>query len=230
MPRCLVFLVLLLSFSSAVLGAEVVTQNDSAPAAGGGVSLPAFVPGENAAVWLTAAKAGDIVAVQVDWRSMFGGAPSSIETAIYVFRAGTFPTPGPLVATITTPTLFDGMLNEYRHLDPGLTIPLQVPVAAGEVFVVAIEFLNSNAGGSPFVPSVTYDADGCQLGLGSVLPMPGPWTDTCLLGVPGDIVIRAVIDEPPIVPSATGWQLVLAGTLMLGVGTWSLRHVARGSR
>ena len=85
--------ILLILVALALLGGtpsqagEVTLQNDSSPAAGGGTSLPQLVSGEQVGVWLTTASAGDIVAVQVDWRSTVGGAPSSIETAIHIYAA-----------------------------------------------------------------------------------------------------------------------------------------------
>lgn len=46
--------------------------------------------------------------------------------------------------------------------------------ALGAVLWLALEFANTNSGGTIFTPSVVYDGDGCQLGSGSILPMPVP--------------------------------------------------------
>ena len=120
---------------------------------------------------------------------------------------------------------------EYRFLDPGLTMPLNLPVTAGETFVVALEFANTNAGGGIFTPSVVYDGDGCQPGLGAVLPIPGSWTDICLVGVTGDIVIRAIVDEPLPVPVLPGGLLALLAGLLVLAGISRLRpRLAPASR
>ena len=166
---------LLLISSSATLSgaAEITVQNDSIPP---GTPLTAFLSGERAAAWLTMPVAGDIVGVEVIWSSMFGGTPPSLETAITLSPAGTYPTPGAVpLATIVLPTLLDGVPNVFRHLDPPAdTMPLQIPVTAGQVIVVDLEFLNTNANNN-FAPSVEFDSDGCQNGLNSVFALPGGW-------------------------------------------------------
>jgi len=185
-------------------GAEVILKNDSiAP----GAALTQFLSGERVASWFTVPTAGDLVGVQVVWGSMFGGSPNTIETAITVSAGGVFPTPGATLATVPTPTLVDGPINEYRHLDVAQIIPMQVPVTAGQVVVVDLEFFNTNAGNN-FAGSIEHDLDGCQLGLNSVLAIPGVWADACLLGVNGDWGIRAILQP---VPEPSAALLVLAG-------------------
>ena len=80
----------------------------------------------------------------------FGGSPPSQESAIHVYAAGTFPTPGGLQASVVNPHLVDGAVNEFRHLDPPLNnVALQVPVSAGQTFVVAIVVLTRSCRTSP---------------------------------------------------------------------------------
>ena len=90
--------VLLLTVLLAILptvAAEMTIQNDTLAAGGTGNIQAGFVAGESAAAWLTSPCAGDIVAVQVFWRSVIGTAPQSIEDSITIFDEGIFPNPGP---------------------------------------------------------------------------------------------------------------------------------------
>ena len=117
---------------SASFAAEVVVQNDSA--IGGTPSTVAnlFISGESAASWLTATCNGDTVAMQVYWASQFGGAPAQLEQALTLFSAGTFPTPAAALASIPGPTPSDGVVNEFRFLDPPTNfVPLQIPSRRG---------------------------------------------------------------------------------------------------
>ena len=198
--------------------AEITLQNDSIPAPGSGTPLLTFIPNEQAAAWLTTPVAGDIVGVQVLWASLFGGNPASQELGIHVYAAGTFPTPGALLASVTAPLMVDGSVNEFRHLDPPTNnIPLQVPVSAGQTFVVAIEFLNQNAG-NQFGTSVEIDGDGCQPGKNSVFVIPGGWYNACSLGVSGDFGIRAVVNPIPEPASLTVLVPLLGGLALLRRG------------
>jgi len=47
--------------------------------------------------------------------------------------------------------------------------------------------------------------------------MPGGWIDACAVGVPGDWVIRAVVDCADAVPAAPAWsRLAVAALLLVG--------------
>ncbi|NNC88278.1 MAG: hypothetical protein HKN82_07450 [Akkermansiaceae bacterium] len=194
-----------------VRGAEVILQNDSVPP---GTALTSFITGERVASWLTIPTTGHIVGVQIFWGSMFGGSPPSTETAITISSGATFPTPGTTLATIAAPTLVDTAgPTEFRHLDPPANnVPLSVPVTAGQVIVVDLEFLNTNAG-NQFAGSIEYDADGIQTGVNSVFAS-GVWTDAASLGVPGDFGIRAILVPIP-EPSGAWLALAAAGILLV---------------
>ena len=202
--RWVVLLLLVASLAvNRAFAAEVTVQNDSLIDGNDGTTCPCFVSGESAAAWLTSPCNGDIVAVQVFWRSQFGGGPSSTETGISIFGDGAFPTPGAVLvnqdnspAVITAPTLSDSLLNEFRHLDAAQTIPLGVPVTSGETFVVSLEVFNQSSG-NIFAPTFVYDLDGCQGGKNGVFVIPGGWLNSCLLGVTGDWMIRAVLECCP---------------------------------
>lgn len=221
------------------IAAEVVVQNDST--AGGVPSTVAnlFLAGESTASTLTATCDGDIVAARIYWASQLGGAPPQLEQMISIFGAGTFPTPGAVLqnqgavpAVIATPTLIDGVMNEFRFLDPPAdTVPLSVPVSQGQAFVVSLQFFNQSSG-NPFAPSVVYDQDGCLAATNAVDVIPGGWNDACPLGVTGDWVIRAVIDcdeDPPpsALPSLGGpMGAALLAMVLLGAG-WAIQHRTR---
>jgi len=177
-----------------VWAAEITIQNDSLTDLSSGAIQSGFVAGELAAVWLEAPCDGDLVAVQIFWRSASGTTPPSIERSISVHEAGTHPNPGTTLETIFGPVLTDGLLNEFRYLDENNVIPLVVPVLQGNEYVVAFEFENS-----PTVDtaSLITDVDGCQAGKNAIYATPpGLWFDSCLLGVSGDFVIRAVVECP----------------------------------
>jgi hypothetical protein len=207
--------------------AEVTLQNDTAPP---GTPCNCFIPGESAAAWLTASCTGDVVAVQAFWASQVGGAPQQIEQSIGVLGAGAFPVPGaPLVgqggnpAVVSAPLLTDGVVNEFRFLDPPAdTLPLRVPVSVGQTFVVALTYLNQSSGGAPLAPDLVYDADGCQTGLDAVNVLPGGWSDACSLGVTGDWALRAVVDCTAQVPSASPWGSAGLVLLLLAAGALGL--------
>ncbi len=205
--------------------AEITVQNDTAPP---GTPCNCFIPGESTAAWLTATCTGEIVAVQARWRSAVGGSPQQMEDSIRIQGAGTFPTPGSTLlnqggspAIVVAPTLTDGIVNEFRFLDPpSNTVPLDVPVTSGQSFVVAFKYFNQSSGGAPFAPDLVYDADGCQASRNAVDVSPGGWSDACTLGVPGDWALRAVIDcDPSLVPAGSRWGAIGLALLLLAAGS-----------
>lgn len=171
---------------------EVTVQNDSFVNGGSAVVVGDFVAGEQAGVRLTSPCDGTIVAVQIGWLSQTGAAPQSVQQAIHIFDGSTFPTPGAELAVLNGPVLTDGFLNEFRYLDENQTIPLNVPVTAGQQFYVTLEYAtgtNIVAGDA----SVFRDVDGCQSGKNVLFAIPGDWTNFCIF-LSGDLVIRAVVD------------------------------------
>ena len=173
--------------ASTVHAEEVVVQNDALINFGQGFIQVGFGAGESAAAWLTSPCDGDILRVQVLWRSQSGGAPDTLADAITVFADGPFPVPGAERVVLSGPLMVDGPLNEF-------TLPSPLPVATNEEFVVSFEFLDD----PPIVgPSVVTDADGCQAPKNAIFAIPpSAWFDACALGVSGDFVIRAVLDCP----------------------------------
>lgn len=177
---------------SSVGAAETTVANDTLIAGGTGTIQAGFDPPESAAAWLTSPCNGDIVAVQVFWRSVIGTEPQSIEDSITIFNGGIFPTPGPTLETIVGPVMTDGVFNEFRFLDENMVIPLIVPVSTGQTFIVSFKFLNDP--NQILGPSVVDDANGCQAGKNAIDANGLGWFSACALGVSGDWVIRAVVD------------------------------------
>ena len=132
--------------AGAASGAETTVQNDSVTDGASATICPCFGAGEHAAVWLTSPCNGAIVAIQVFWRSPLANSPDIIEDSILIRNPGNYPTPGTVLETLQAPVLTDGVLNEYRFLDENLTIPINVPVTAGQEFVIDFVFFNNSKG------------------------------------------------------------------------------------
>jgi hypothetical protein len=205
---------------------EITVQNDSLVDGGTVAICPCFAAGEEAAVWLTSPCDGNIVGIQIFWKSLLGGAQVTLEDSLIVYEAGNFPNPGAVKDSFDAPVMTDGVLNEFRYQDENQTIPISVPVSAGEEFVISLKFANSNFT-NQFLPSIVSDAQGCQSGKNTVKVNGSTWTDACALGVSGDWVIRAVIEctgEPTgaaCLPDGTCEEgLTEADTIALG-GFWN---------
>lgn len=179
--------------SSVVLADEIVLKNDSLVDGGSANICPCFAENEEVAVWLTTPCAGNIVGIQIFWKSFFGGAPQVIEDSIRVYAGGTFPNPGVLKDELLAPVLTDGGLNEFRYEDENQLVPISIPVQAGETFVVSLKFFNANAN-DLFAGTVVSDASGCQPGKNAVKVNGTQWRSACTLGVSGDWVIRAIVE------------------------------------
>lgn len=175
---------------------EVTVQNDSLVAGDNGAIQAGFVAGEKAAAWLTSPCDGNIVAAQVYWQSLHGGASDQIEDSIDIYRSGTYPEPGALAEEILGPVLTDGFINEYRYLDEDNTIPLNVPVVQDETFIVALTFMQAPDPSEG--PSVVNDLDGIQPNANAIYASIGggqfAWFPNTTLLVFGDWVIRAVVN------------------------------------
>jgi uncharacterized repeat protein (TIGR01451 family) len=185
-----------IAFASSAAANEVTLQNDSLTGGDSGTIQAGFAAGEKAAAWLTSPCDGNLVAVQVFWISLTGGSGETIEDSIDIYRSGAFPEPGDLAQEILGPVLNDGFMNEYRYLDEDNTIPLSVPVTTNETVVVALGFLT--APNPALGPSVVTDQDGIHTGRNAIYASDGSggfvWTASETFLVPGDWVIRAVVD------------------------------------
>lgn len=181
-----------LAADSRVFAAEVEVKNDSFTAPGASNIQTGFDANEVAAAWLTAPCNGNIVALRIFWRSADGSTGQSLEQSITVYDGdtGIFPIPGTQLLFLEGPVLTDGVMNEFRFIDEQNTIPISIPVTAGQTFVVAFRF---DSDPFPFFgPSVCTDVgSGCQAGRNAIGPT---WVNACSLGVTGDFIIRAVVD------------------------------------
>lgn len=185
-----------IALASGAAANEITLQNDSLAGGDSGTIQAGFAAGEKAAAWLTSPCDGDLVAVQVFWISLTGGSGDTIEDTIEIYRSGDFPDPGDLAGQIVGPVLSDGFMNEFRYLDSDNTIPLVVPVVTSETVVVALGFLT--APNPSLGPSVVNDQDGIHAGRNAIYASDGSggfvWTASETFLVPGDWVIRAVVD------------------------------------
>ncbi len=187
--------VLLFAIALPALASEVTLRNDSLSDFGNAAIVWGFAPGEKAASWLTSPCSGNLVAVQVFWRSPSGTSATVIGSAIEIFRGGSFPQVGALADVIVGPVLTDNALNEWRFLDENNTLPLSVPVEANETVVVAFGFAEAPQAGTD--PSVVRDTDGITPNRNAIYADIGgsfAWMSAGLLGVSGDWLIRAVVD------------------------------------
>jgi uncharacterized repeat protein (TIGR01451 family) len=187
-------LLLAIATATAVDAAEVTIRNDSLVNNSSAVIQAGFAAGEKGASWLTSTCDGNIVAVQVLWLSVTGGTGETLGGSIEIYRTGTYPTPGALAQQINAPLLTDGAINEYRYLDDNSTVPLIVPVAANETFVLAYGF---DVAPSVTGPSLVVDIDGILPGRNAIYADLGPsnlWLASEFFGVAGDWVLRAVVD------------------------------------
>lgn len=211
----------LASLSVRVDAVEVVIKNDSVTGASDGTPCVCFLPGEVSASWLTVPFDGTLVGVQVFWQSEAGGSADSLEMGVHIYAGGTFPTPGAVLASVTGPTLSDGVLNEYRHTDPpSNTIPINLAVTAGQTVVVGVEMFNQSSGGNIFTASTSYDQDGCQASRNVVRIESGAWLDFCTQGAGlGDWAIRAIVVPDNEIPTVSQWGVVLLATLLAVAGT-----------
>ncbi len=184
---------LLVAAATATVAAEEVTvQNDSFVSGGFINPVGNFVAGEHAGVRLTSPCDGAIVAVQVGWFATEPGQLPSLERAIHIYEGDTFPGPGTPLEELVGPLMTPGFINEFRYLDDTKLFPLSVAVTSGQQFYVTLEFDNDTDIGNGG-PSVFSDIDGCQAGSNVLFAIPGGWLDFCRL-IPGDLVIRAVVD------------------------------------
>ena len=187
---------LALALATGAAAGEITVKNDSLTDFGNASIVWGFVAGEKAGSWLTSPCTGNLVAVQIFWRSPSGVAPFTIADSIDISRAGTFPQPGDLALQVLGPVLTDNALNEFRYLDENNTLPISVPVTQDETLVVALTFAAAPAANSD--PSVVRDTDGIQPNSNTIYADLGggnfQWFPSSTLGVAGDWVIRAVID------------------------------------
>ncbi|MBZ0221929.1 MAG: DUF11 domain-containing protein [Dokdonella sp.] len=183
------------ALSGSVGAAEVTIKNDSLTDFGNAAIVYSFNAGEMAASWLTSPCDGNLVAVQIFWRSPAGTSAATIANAIHIYRSGTFPEPGVLAQDIGGPVLNDNALNEWRYLDENNTLPLSVAVSANETLVIALEFPQNQVPNED--PSVVRDTDGNTAGHNALygdIGLGPQWYNSAALGVQGDWVIRGVVN------------------------------------
>jgi hypothetical protein len=154
----------------------------------GQVACPCFVEGEEAGSIFDAPAAHypiQILKVGIGGGSQFGGAPTSLESAINFYGAS-LPNPGLPIASLPGPQMSDGFINEFD-----IEAQMGAVTVPSGPFTVTLEFLNDNAGNF-FAPSVVHDGAGCDAGENVVFAIPGGWFDACALSVSGDWVFYVI--------------------------------------
>jgi hypothetical protein len=197
--------------------AEIIVKNDSMPP--NGVPVFGLPVGSRIGAWLDTPIDGTIVGVQILWGSTTGGTAPSHEGPI---RISTFDTatrlPGTTLATIDSPVLQDGVLNEFRHLDAATNLlPLAVPITAGQSFFIdlqiATDYLSSSTG-----PGVLSDTDGESFPIRNYAQFAGSTNPTGWFPViiavldGGDLGIRAIIQP---VPEPSTYIMAMIGIVAL---------------
>ncbi|NOX57561.1 MAG: hypothetical protein GXP29_01715, partial [Planctomycetes bacterium] len=186
---------LIIAITAPLQAAEQVVQNDVfALDFSGAIIIGDFVIGEQGGARLTSPCDGNIVAIQIPWISNSGATPQTLQDSIHVFDGASFPIPGTELLLLDAPLLTPGALNEFRFIDENNTIPINVPVTAGQQFYVTLQYgENTNIAGGD--ASIVRDTSGCTSGL-NVLFASATWFDFCLFQIvtPGNVALRAVVD------------------------------------
>ena len=194
--------------TTTALGQEIVVKNDNLPDNPKGPQSVGFLiyfnSGEEANSWLTAPCTGTIVAIDILWMASGTSAPISLENAITLYQPGTFPThsdtplgndyPAPGTPAVLEGPVFDqgNGMYEFRFLDQNQSIPLSVPVTAGQTFCVSFEIGEDHSdAGPPYgsVPTVPIDLNGCTPNRNGIFAIPGGFLNFCLFSS-GDFIIR----------------------------------------
>ena len=213
---------------------EVTVKNDAATDGSQAQECMCFLSDDEAAAWLTTPCTGDIVAVQIFWKSPLGGQPAITEHSITLYAPGSFPNPGSIrqnagavPAVIEQPTFTDGAFNEFRFLDafqPSPQTPLSVPIQRNQTFVVSLRYFNDSTGGVG--ATTAWDHNGCQ-GNRNTVQTGGAWLEACAQGVQGDWIIRAVVDcFGDGIPATSEWGLLVLVLLIATAGTIVIHKTA----
>lgn len=132
---------------------EIVLQKDSLTPGAIGAHFHGLDGGTRVGQSLISPVDGTIVGVQVWWGKAGGGAPPSQNATIRISSESYNPSFDlTTLAQINSPTMIDGVLNEFRFSDPGSnTVPISVPITAGTRFWIDVEALVDVASTDPFV-------------------------------------------------------------------------------
>jgi hypothetical protein len=211
--RALLLLALICySFASArAAAAEIVVKNDTVF----GPGYPAEPNPLPNVSWadlrlgtrLTSPVDGTIVGIQIAWGSQTGLAAPSVEGPIRISTLAVDPNdpppqPDQTLATIDSPTLVDGIFNEFRHLDPATgLLPLSVPVSAGQEFFVDLQYAHLFDDEDPSLPGILMDQDLDGDITRDLFLFRFPqfgWVETHIgVSNPGNFGIRAIIQPVP---------------------------------
>lgn len=163
-------------------------QNDSIGAGGQIACQAGFVANEiGASVYTVPAGDGLVQLLGVDFFVCDGsglGFAQARPMQVVVYGSGG---PNPGAALYTSPTLsgVPGFLNSWDTTSANLRFQ------PGQTFTVGVRLLN----GTLFqnFSTLATDSDGCQSSKSLIFAVPGGWTDACVLGVSGDMIVRAKV-------------------------------------
>lgn len=216
---------LIAAFASPSFAQLVVVKNDQLPDNLVGFNgtlgvVGAFNFNEEANVWLTTPCDGNIIEIQILWYSG-GFSGQSVEQWLGLYEEGSCnPANGTLNRSVTAlvqpgwgdvvlsgPVMTAGAAGtanviSFQHVDEAQTIPMSVPVLAGQTFVVSLTFGEDWCDNS-CSPSciqcdlftgatIVHDALGCTPCRNGVF---GPPTgqDLCNQGMSGNIIFRVIV-------------------------------------
>jgi hypothetical protein len=201
----------------------IVLKNDKLPDNlvgfnGNVVIVGAWNFNEEALVYLTSPCDGNIVEIQILWYSA-GAAGQTVEQELGLYEPGACngallsrsatalqqPGFGDVVLggpVLTAGAAGTGNVISFQHVDENQTIPLEVPVSAGQTFVIALtfgtdwcnDFCSPTCLGPPPCPTFTgatlvHDGMGCTPCRNGAVGF-----DLCALGSTGNMVMRAIVE------------------------------------
>lgn len=177
------------ALAGVVSAQEFELRNDSLVDGGTGAIQAGFAPGDiGAAVFNTSPSNFPlkIKRVQIMWYSLNPPQADQEQGAINFYQGGAENPPSPiLVRSLGGPIMRDGGLNEFDVSGENIVFE-SGPFAVGLLFVNPV---NPTMG-----PSLVTDTNGCQAGKNLIYDPSIGWTNGCILGISGDLVIRVICE------------------------------------
>jgi len=194
----------MVTIAGAVVAQEFELKNDSLVDGGTGAIQAGFAPGDiGGAVFNTSPSNFPlkIKKVRIMWYSLNPPQADQEQGAINFYLGGAENPPRPvLVKSLQGPIMRDGGLNEFDVANENIVFN-NGPFAVGLLFINPV---NPTMG-----PSLVTDTNGCQAGKNLIYDPSIGWTNGCILGISGDLVIRVVCEY-------VGQSAEITGQVQLG--------------
>ncbi len=194
----------LTALAGTAIAQEFELRNDSLVDGATGAIQAGFAPGDiGAAVFNTSPSNFPlkIKRVQIMWYSLNPPQADQEQGAINFYQGGAENPPTPiLVRSLGGPIMRDGGLNEFDVSGENIVFN-SGPFAVGLLFVNPVNPLLG--------PSLVTDTNGCQSGKNLIYDPSIGWTNGCILGISGDLVIRVICEY-------VGQSADIAGQVQLG--------------